>query len=185
MPSVGDCSDSSAATSLYRSAFKSVAAVSATTKASRRPRGALADVNPTFNWVRLAQRVPVRVALDPAPQGILLVAGRTATATVNSSSDRRSSGSTATSVRRFPVARLHAEAGQAPPTAIVSPRRLDCRLKRLIFHVLDCNLRIVDILRSRRWMAAGARLPADGGPDPRPVGRPGQDQSAAEAVRLV
>ena len=26
----------------------------------------LANVNPTFNWVRLAQRVPVRVALDPA-----------------------------------------------------------------------------------------------------------------------
>lgn len=52
-------------------------------------RGALANVNPTFNWVRLAQRIPVRVALDPAPQGILLVAGRTATVTVNSSSDQR------------------------------------------------------------------------------------------------
>jgi RND family efflux transporter MFP subunit len=39
----------------------------------------LANVNPTFSWVRLAQRIPVRVALDPPPAGIDLVAGRTAT----------------------------------------------------------------------------------------------------------
>jgi RND family efflux transporter MFP subunit len=39
----------------------------------------LANVNPTFSWVRLAQRIPVRIALDPLPKGIDLVAGRTAT----------------------------------------------------------------------------------------------------------
>ena len=39
----------------------------------------LANVTPTFSWVRLAQRVPVRVALDPLPPGTMLVAGRTAT----------------------------------------------------------------------------------------------------------
>jgi multidrug resistance efflux pump len=39
----------------------------------------LADVNPTFNWVRLAQRVPVRVSLDHIPADETLVAGRTAT----------------------------------------------------------------------------------------------------------
>jgi RND family efflux transporter MFP subunit len=39
----------------------------------------LANVNPTFSWVRLAQRIPVRIALDPLPKGVLLVAGRTAT----------------------------------------------------------------------------------------------------------
>src|SRR5919206_235484 len=27
----------------------------------------LANVNPTFSWVRLAQRIPVRVALAPVP----------------------------------------------------------------------------------------------------------------------
>ncbi|HEY3796500.1 MAG TPA: HlyD family secretion protein [Bradyrhizobium sp.] len=42
----------------------------------------LANVNPTFSWVRLAQRIPVRIALDPLPKGILLVAGRTATVEV-------------------------------------------------------------------------------------------------------
>jgi multidrug resistance efflux pump len=39
----------------------------------------LANVTPTFSWVRLAQRVPVRIALDQVPAGISLVAGRTAT----------------------------------------------------------------------------------------------------------
>ncbi|MCT6871609.1 MAG: HlyD family secretion protein [Bartonella sp.] len=37
----------------------------------------LANVAPTFNWVRLAQRVPVRIKLDPVPENIHLVAGRT------------------------------------------------------------------------------------------------------------
>ncbi|MEH2474939.1 multidrug resistance efflux pump [Nitrobacteraceae bacterium AZCC 2161] len=39
----------------------------------------LANVTPTFSWVRLAQRVPVRIALDNIPAGATLVAGRTAT----------------------------------------------------------------------------------------------------------
>jgi RND family efflux transporter MFP subunit len=42
----------------------------------------LADVNPTFNWVRLAQRVPVRIALDVIPDRALLVTGRSATVEV-------------------------------------------------------------------------------------------------------
>ena len=42
----------------------------------------LPNVNPTFSWVRLAQRVPVRIALDELPEGVHLVAGRTATVTV-------------------------------------------------------------------------------------------------------
>lgn len=41
----------------------------------------LANVNPTFNWVRLAQRVPVRIALDENERKEL-VAGSTATVEV-------------------------------------------------------------------------------------------------------
>lgn len=37
----------------------------------------LSSVNPTFNWVRLAQRVPVRVKLDPLPADARLVVGQT------------------------------------------------------------------------------------------------------------
>ena len=39
----------------------------------------LANVNPTFNWVRLAQRIPVRVRLDRLPDDRRLIMGRTAT----------------------------------------------------------------------------------------------------------
>jgi multidrug resistance efflux pump len=39
----------------------------------------LANVNPTFSWVRLAQRIPVRIALDGVPVGTRLITGRTAT----------------------------------------------------------------------------------------------------------
>lgn len=42
----------------------------------------LPDVNPTFSWVRLAQRIPVRVALDEKPKDLRLIAGRTATVAV-------------------------------------------------------------------------------------------------------
>jgi len=41
-----------------------------------------ADVNPTFNWVRLAQRVPVRIQLDEVPPGLQLAAGMTCTLVV-------------------------------------------------------------------------------------------------------
>ncbi|AMG35552.1 HlyD family secretion protein [Achromobacter xylosoxidans] len=42
----------------------------------------LPNVNPTFNWVRLAQRIPVRVKIDEVPAGVRLVAGQTATVAV-------------------------------------------------------------------------------------------------------
>jgi multidrug resistance efflux pump len=45
-------------------------------------RELLADVNPTFNWVRLAQRVPVRIKIDHVPDGVLLAAGTTCTVVV-------------------------------------------------------------------------------------------------------
>jgi RND family efflux transporter MFP subunit len=43
----------------------------------------LPNVNPTFSWVRLAQRIPVRIVLDGAPSDLLMIAGRTATVTVH------------------------------------------------------------------------------------------------------
>lgn len=46
-------------------------------------RELIADVNPTFNWVRLAQRVPVRIHLDHVPEGVVLAAGITCTVIVN------------------------------------------------------------------------------------------------------
>jgi multidrug resistance efflux pump len=46
----------------------------------------VATVNPIFTWVRLAQRIPVRVHVDEVPPGIVLSAGMTATVEIE---DRR------------------------------------------------------------------------------------------------
>jgi multidrug resistance efflux pump len=43
----------------------------------------LATVNPNFTWVRLAQRIPVRIRLDAIPDGVRLAAGMTCTVTID------------------------------------------------------------------------------------------------------
>ncbi|MFX1736614.1 HlyD family secretion protein [Paraburkholderia sp. A1RI_3L] len=52
-------------------------------------RELLADVNPTFNWVRLAQRVPVRIHIDEVPEGVVLAAGITCTVVVEPANVRK------------------------------------------------------------------------------------------------
>jgi multidrug resistance efflux pump len=42
----------------------------------------LPSVNPVFTWVRLAQRIPIRVELDDVPCPIMLSAGMTATVSI-------------------------------------------------------------------------------------------------------
>ena len=42
----------------------------------------LPKVDPVYTWVTLAQRVPIRIAIDSVPPGIPLVSGMTATVTV-------------------------------------------------------------------------------------------------------
>lgn len=42
----------------------------------------LPNVDPVYTWVRLAQRVPVRIAIDEVPPGVPLVSGLTATVTI-------------------------------------------------------------------------------------------------------
>jgi multidrug resistance efflux pump len=59
----------------------------------------LPNVNPAFSWVRLAQRIPVRVALDEVPADFRMIAGRTATVSVRGigpSMGRRPAASDAT-----------------------------------------------------------------------------------------
>ena len=43
----------------------------------------LPAINPNFSWVRLAQRVPVRIAIDHPPANLALIPGRTATVTLD------------------------------------------------------------------------------------------------------
>jgi len=53
----------------------------------------LPTVNPTYEWIRLAQRVPVRIHLDSIPEGIDLRVGTTASVLVRTGT--AGSGSTA------------------------------------------------------------------------------------------
>src|SRR5271167_3938313 len=43
----------------------------------------VANVNPIFTWVRLAQRIPVRIQIDEMPPGVVLSAGMTATVEID------------------------------------------------------------------------------------------------------
>jgi multidrug resistance efflux pump len=43
----------------------------------------VATVNPIFTWVRLAQRIPVRIHIDEVPTGVVLSAGMTATVEID------------------------------------------------------------------------------------------------------
>jgi multidrug resistance efflux pump len=43
----------------------------------------VATVNPIFTWVRLAQRIPVRIHIDEVPPGVILSAGMTATVQID------------------------------------------------------------------------------------------------------
>jgi multidrug resistance efflux pump len=47
----------------------------------------LPNVDPVYTWVRLAQRVPVRIAIDKVPLGVPLVSGLTATVTIRDAKD--------------------------------------------------------------------------------------------------
>jgi multidrug resistance efflux pump len=52
--------------------------------ANAQPNGqGIATVNPIFTWVRLAQRIPVRIHIDRIPRGVVLVAGMTATVQID------------------------------------------------------------------------------------------------------
>lgn len=51
--------------------------------------GQLANVNPSFTWVRLAQRIPVRIAIDAIPANVRMIPGQTATVVVHPRDDGR------------------------------------------------------------------------------------------------
>jgi multidrug resistance efflux pump len=60
--------------------------------ANAQPNGqGLATVNPIFTWVRLAQRIPVRVHIDEVPEGVVLAAGMTATVQIDPRPGRQQS----------------------------------------------------------------------------------------------
>jgi multidrug resistance efflux pump len=67
----------------------------------------LPSVNPIFTWVRLAQRIPIRVELDDVPCPIVLSAGMTATVSIQDGPDGKAD------VHRQSSARRGSDAAQA------------------------------------------------------------------------
>ena len=79
----------------------------------------LPNVDPIYTWVRLAQRVPVRIAIDNVPPEVPLVSGMTATVTIRQPAD---------SDRQTWFARIRANLME-PMSELFgggSPRRPDC-----------------------------------------------------------
>jgi RND family efflux transporter MFP subunit len=66
---------------LIRGTVESITLGISTANAAASTQG-LPNVDPVYTWVRLAQRVPVRIRIEQVPEGITLVAGMTATVSV-------------------------------------------------------------------------------------------------------
>jgi multidrug resistance efflux pump len=76
--------------------------------ANAQPNGeGLATVNPIFTWVRLAQRIPVRIHVDNVPDGVRLAAGLTATVQIDSSRGSARFSDRVQMLKREAVRRLH------------------------------------------------------------------------------
>jgi multidrug resistance efflux pump len=83
----------------------------------------LPSVNPTFNWVRLAQRIPVRVKLDPLAADTRLVAGETVTVQVERGSSPRAAATPApVGSGAAPSAAASAAPATAPKASTVAMR---------------------------------------------------------------
>jgi multidrug resistance efflux pump len=81
----------------------------------------LPNVNPAFSWVRLAQRIPVRVALDEVPDDFRMIAGRTATVAVRDDAadkkDKRNAAAGANGASGASAAVAGSDAAVAPVMA--------------------------------------------------------------------
>ncbi|WP_027797493.1 efflux RND transporter periplasmic adaptor subunit [Paraburkholderia acidipaludis] len=79
----------------------------------------LPNVNPAFSWVRLAQRIPVRVALDEVPEDFRMIAGRTATVSVHEpeKDKKKAAGASAASASSGAVEAQAASGASGPARA--------------------------------------------------------------------
>jgi multidrug resistance efflux pump len=69
-------------TEIVRGHVDSIARAISVSNAQPNSQG-VATVNPIFTWVRLAQRIPVRLHIDDVPPSVVLAAGMTATVEID------------------------------------------------------------------------------------------------------
>ncbi len=77
----------------------------------------LASVNPIFTFVRLAQRVPVRIKLRDIPEGLQLVAGMTATVQLEPPAPGSAPAPASAPISKAPDSRAQSEAAATAPSA--------------------------------------------------------------------
>jgi len=92
----------------------------------------LPQVEPTFNWVRLAQRIPVRITLDEIPDETLLSAGMTATVRIEKSdgdhaNDRVSTPVSTATPENVPADRRPTQQAQQPDPGSAGDTAADAR----------------------------------------------------------
>jgi multidrug resistance efflux pump len=121
---------------------------------SASPNG-LPAINPNFSWVRLAQRVPVRIALDNPPADVALISGRTATVTLDQGSKSSSKGSSRSSTSEASVFRvaLLALAGCGVPPHVAQKPVIDNPATQGAFREGDADRRCLP-RRSARPLVA-------------------------------
>ena len=99
----------------------------------------LPNVDPVYTWVRLAQRVPVRIRITHVPTGVPLVSGMTATVAIRDAGAEESNASLRERLARLEdhvsdvidparpspdcVPRIGNEMAQSPPFPRPNPQR--------------------------------------------------------------
>lgn len=93
----------------------------------------LPNVDPIYTWVRLAQRVPVRIAIDKVPNGVPLVSGMTATVTIRQpATDNRGTWSDLVSERIVaPISELFGKGSQPRPDCLQDLSRAHTEVERI------------------------------------------------------
>jgi multidrug resistance efflux pump len=81
----------------------------------------LPNVNPVYTWVRLAQRVPVRIRITHVPAGVPLVSGMTVTVTIRGADARENGGWFQPRIAKL-VERLNSVVYGPRPSASCVPR---------------------------------------------------------------
>jgi hypothetical protein len=107
----------------------------------------VATVNPIFTWVRLAQRIPVRIHIDEVPPGVVLAAGMTATVQI----DDRPSGAGEADIARRPISACNEDVERGRGCRYLSAPQL----RRVGATGDDQVFAIDEAVRSRRIGRAG------------------------------
>lgn len=82
----------------------------------------LPNVDPVYTWVRLAQRVPVRIAIDKVPSGVPLVSGTTGTVMLRNDSQSTEHTRVYRAMAAIGTSLSHLISGVSPRPGCIPPK---------------------------------------------------------------